>query len=327
MRAIGLEPAGDSAGYLQSVPLIEETMGERSRWILPPSPDAFNTTPADKRKTAYNVVGVIRGSDPVARDEAVIVGAHYDHIGIGRPVDGDSIYNGADDDASGCVAVLEAARAIASGRPPKRTLVFLLSTGEEIGLLGTNHYIANPVIPMARTVADLQVEMIGRPDSLAGGAGKGWLSGYGRSTMGEMFADGGIAIVADPRPAQNFFFRSDNIAFAFLGIPAHTLSSYNLHRDYHQPSDDVSKIDWAHMTGVIRAVAGAVRILGDGPAPRWKEGGDRRGGETSGPSVRPNGVRSVIHPPPRPTYPPPRRYGRLTPRPSGLWWRKPLHRS
>ncbi|NIP80145.1 MAG: M20/M25/M40 family metallo-hydrolase, partial [Gemmatimonadetes bacterium] len=190
------------------------------------------------------------------------------------------IYNGADDDASGTVAVLEIARTLARGEPTRRTVIFLLSTGEEQGLLGTRWYIENPVVPLERTVADLQIEMIGRPDSLAGGFGRGWLTGYERTTMGEQLAEAGSPIVPDPRPEQNFFFRSDNIAFARLGIPAHTLSSFNLHDDYHRPSDEVDRIDFEHMAALVEAAVEAVRFLADGPRPDWVEGG--REGLTGG---------------------------------------------
>src|SRR5690606_4337632 len=115
---------------------------------------------------------------------------------------GDSIYNGADDDASGVVAMLETARQLAAD-PPARSVIFVAFTGEENGMTGTRWYIRNAPRPLERTVADIQIEMIGRPDSLAGGAGKGWLTGYERSTMGPMLSAAGIAVVADPRPAMN----------------------------------------------------------------------------------------------------------------------------
>ncbi len=115
--------------------------------------------------------------------------------------------------------------------------------------------------------------MIGRADSLAGGPGKAWLTGYERSNMGEQLAQAGIPIVPDKRPDQHFFERSDNIAFARKGIVAHTLSSYNLHTDYHQPTDDVKGIDLEHMATVVNAAARAVRLLADGPKPEWKPGG------------------------------------------------------
>jgi Zn-dependent M28 family amino/carboxypeptidase len=227
----------------------------------------------ERRRTDANVIGVIRGSDPAARDSAIVVGAHFDHLGSGAPVNGDSIYNGADDDASGVVAVLEIARALRAGPAPRRTVIFVAFTGEEVGGIGSRWYLAHPTIPLARTVAQFQIEMIARPDSLAGGPGRAWLTGFERSTMGEMLRAAAVPIVADPRPDMQFFRRSDNIAFAYVGIPAHTLSTFNMHTDYHRPSDDLSHVDFDHMTRVIDAAIRATRILADGPAPQWNPGG------------------------------------------------------
>ncbi len=271
MEEYGLEPGG-SESYYQPVPLaLEQTPGGRVlRLRRPGTPDSV--APGES-VTDMNVIGVVRGADPALREEAVVVGAHYDHVGVGQPVNGDSIYNGADDDGSGVVTVLAAARALASGPPPKRTVVFLLTTGEEQQLLGTLWYIDRPTVPLERTVADLQVEMIGRPDSLAGGPGKFWLTGFERSTMGERFAAAGIPVVADPRPEFKFFLRSDNIAFAYQGIPAHTISSYGLHADYHRPSDETGRIDFTHLQAAADAVTRAVRVLADGERPQWNPGG------------------------------------------------------
>jgi Zn-dependent M28 family amino/carboxypeptidase len=274
MRTIGLQPAGDS-GFFQRVPiLVAVDSATKARQLdLLVSWRAFDALPPDRRAVGANVIGIIEGADSALRREVVLIDAHYDHLGIGRPQNGDSIYNGADDDASGVVAVLEIARLIAGGPPPKRTMIFAATTGEEVGLLGTRWYIAHPVRPIESMAANLEIEMIGRPDSLAGGAGKGWLTGYERSTMGDQLKAAGIPLVADPRPAQNFFERSDNIAFALRGIPAHTLSSYNMHTDYHTPIDDMTHVDAAHMAQVISAAARAARILADGPKPEWKPGG------------------------------------------------------
>jgi hypothetical protein len=277
MQRIGLRPI-HADSYFQDVPaaLVQRTArnGQTSlRLSALPDFAALDTIPADRRRTVMNVIGILPGSDPALADEHVLVDAHYDHVGArARPGMADSIYNGADDDASGVVAVLEIARQLAEGPPPKRTIVFAAMTGEEIGLVGTNWYIQHPVRPLDRMVANLEIEMIGRPDSLAGGAGRGWLTGYERSTMGDMLAKHGVPIVADPRPAQNFFQRSDNIAFARAGIPAHTLSSFNLHSDYHQPSDEVDKVDTAHMAAVINAAVTAARLLSDGAKPEWYPG-------------------------------------------------------
>ncbi len=272
LRSYGIEPAGDSA-YYQRVPmaLVQRPNGTTAYRLLNTVADS-DTVPAARRADDVNVVGILRGSDPALRDEYVVVGAHFDHIGIGRPVNGDSINNGADDDASGTVAVMEIARALAKS-PPKRSVVFLLTTGEEVGFTGIRWYVRNPRVPLERTVADLQIEMIGRPDSLAGGPGRAWLTGYERSTMGEMLRAAGNPIVPDPRPAQNFFERSDNVVFAWAGIPAHTLSSFGLHEDYHTVDDEVERIDFDHMARVIDAAVQAVRMLADGPAPRWNPGG------------------------------------------------------
>jgi hypothetical protein len=121
--------------------------------------------------------------------------------------------------------------------------------------------------------ANLEIEMIGRPDTIATGRGRGWLTGFERSTMGESFQRAGLPIMADMRPGQQFFRRSDNIAFAQAGIPAHTLSSFNLHTDYHQVTDEISKVDFPHMASLINTGARAVWVLTEGPAPMWYPGG------------------------------------------------------
>lgn len=271
MEEIGLTPAGDSA-YHQRIHLARVERNGRQRLVVLPNAAALDTIAAANRAYDANVLGMIRGSDPDLSAEAVVVGAHYDHIGIVSAVDGDSIANGADDDASGVIAVLEIARALRAGPAPKRTVIFAAFTGEEMGGLGSRKYLAEPVVPLDRTVAQFQIEMIGRPDSLAGGPGRTWLTGYDRSTMGRMLAEAGIAIVQDPRPDQNFFRRSDNYAFARTGIPAHTLSSFNLHTDYHRVSDEVEHVDFEHMSAVIGEAIRAVRVLTDGPRPEWLPG-------------------------------------------------------
>ena len=268
MSAIRLMPAGDSA-YFQKVPF--RAAGNRLRLL--DNLAALDTVPEAERRISYNVIGIIPGADPVLKDQVVMVGAHYDHVGVGAPVNGDSIYNGADDDASGVTAVLNIARIIKAGPPPKRTMIFMASTAEESGILGARYYTRHPARPISQMVADLEIEMIGRPDSLAGGRGKAWLTGYDRSTMGAILKAANIPIVPDPYPNMRFFERADNIVFARLGVPAHTLSSYNLHSDYHQPDDEFEKIDTGHMTEVINAAARAARLLADGAAPAWNEGG------------------------------------------------------
>ena len=287
MNRIGLKSLGDSV-FFQRVPvsMVEAANGRGARPQLMTAFADLDSIPAARRRTEVNVLGMIPGSDPVLANEVVLVDAHYDHLGMRGPgVNGDSIFNGADDDASGVTAVLEIARHIKQGPPPKRTIIFAAMVGEEVGLLGTNWFIQHPPIPLERFVANLEIEMIGRPDSLAFGTGKAWLTGFERSTMGESFQAHGLMVFPDMRPNQSFFTRSDNIGFARRGIVAHTLSSFNLHSDYHRVTDDVDKVDFAHMAAVINTGAAAVRLLVDGPKPEWKPGGKPeagRGGRRGG---------------------------------------------
>lgn len=169
--------------------------------------------------------------------------------------------------------MIESARIIAGGPRPKRTIVFAGFTGEEVGLFGVNWYADHPNVPLDRIVADVQVEMIGRPDSTAGGPGHAWLTGFERSTMGSTLVAAGLPVQPDRRTEFRFFERSDNIVFARRGIVAHTLSSYNMHEDYHTVNDEIERIDFAHMTQMIDLIASAVRTIANGPRLEWNPGG------------------------------------------------------
>ena len=231
------------------------------------------------RNVVARIVGRGTPEQPELAKETIVFTAHFDHIGI-RPLeaweseDSDWVYNGADDDASGVAAILELAGAWAvADPPPVRTLVFLLVTGEEVGLLGTEYYLDHPVQPLADTVLNLNFEMIGRPDPEAGGEGKLWLTGSEDTTLLESFEAAGV--VEDPRPDQHFFKRSDNWAFVERGLVGQTLSSYNMHRDYHKETDEAELLDYDHMETGVRTAFEAMRPFVEGEVrPQWNEGVD-----------------------------------------------------
>ncbi len=229
---------------------------------------------------AFNVVGVIPAAVDASRPElakqALVLSAHFDHLGVRSdvPEGEDAVFNGADDDASGCAAVLELAGTWQGREAPARPIVLLLATGEERGLLGTRYYLQHPPVPLAETLCNVNFEMIGRPDAKVGGPGVLWLSGFERSNLGPACDELGLAVRPDPRPDQHFFERSDNYAFALLGIVAQTFSSYDLHTDYHTVHDEADALDYAHMERVVRSMERLVQAIAGGDLePAWLPGG------------------------------------------------------
>jgi len=207
----------------------------------------------------------------------ILLTAHIDHLGIGKAYNGDSIYNGADDDASGSTAVLELARTLSrlarEGKPLKRSILFVLFGSEELGGYGNRYFLEHPPVPLSQIVANLEFEMIGRPDP-ALPTKTLWLTGYERSDLGPELAKHGAAISADPHPKEQFFRRSDNYALAQKGIVAQTVSSFGLHADYHRPSDDEGHIDFDFLTNSIGSMVAPLRWLADTNwKPVWVAGG------------------------------------------------------
>jgi len=249
-RQFGLEPGGDadSAGnktFVQRVPL--------------------------QSGATWNAIGVLRGTDPAG--ETIMLSAHLDHLGVNEALTADDkIFNGADDDASGCVAVLELARVLAAGRRPRRTVYFICFGSEERHGLGSRYFIDHSPVPLTKIVADLNLEMLGRPDAKVP-PGMLWLTGFERSTLGPELARRGAALVADPRPEQHFFERSDNYPLALQGVIAHTVSSFGMHADYHRPADDVGKIDFPFMTRSLNSLVKPVLWLANSTfRPAWLPG-------------------------------------------------------
>jgi aminopeptidase YwaD len=220
----------------------------------------------------WNVVGRLTGADPAASREALLLSAHIDHLGARESGEGDRVFNGADDDASGVAAVLELARALAEGPRPRRTVLFALFGSEESGGFGSRRFLEDPPLPLSALVANLQFEMLGRPDPKLP-ARTLWLAGFDRSDLGSALAAHGAPLQADPRPEQNFFERSDNIGLARRGVVAHSVSSFGLHADYHQVTDEVARIDFAHLAEAVGALVRPVTWLAnDGFRPAWAPG-------------------------------------------------------
>jgi hypothetical protein len=269
---LGLEPGGDNGTFLQKAKLPDPLPARVE--------DRLKNFEATPRTETWNAVAILRGTDasrsPAGRqtdDQAILLTAHLDHLGIGPAVNGDSIYNGADDDASGTTAVLTLARALAAGKRPRRTIVFALFGSEEIGGFGNQYFLDHSPVPLDHLVANLEFEMIGRPDP-AVPKGDFWLTGYERSDLGPELVKHGAHLAADPHPTQKFFTRSDNYPLAKRGIIAHTVSSFNLHKNYHQPSDELAGIDFAYMTGVIGSMLRPVEWLANSSfTPAWNPGG------------------------------------------------------
>lgn len=230
---------------------------------------------ADTTRYTRNVIGVLRGNDTGSK-QAVLLSAHIDHLGertaTGADANADTIYNGADDDASGVVAVLELARALSSGPRPKRTVYFACFGSEETGGAGAAEFLRRPPTPLENIVCNLEFEMIGRPDPKVA-ADQLWLTGYERSDLGPELQKQGARIVPDPHPRENFFFRSDNIQLARRGVVAQTVSSFGLHPQYHRPDDDLAHIDFGHMTRAIASLIKPARFLANSNfVPQWVKG-------------------------------------------------------
>jgi Zn-dependent M28 family amino/carboxypeptidase len=206
----------------------------------------------------------------------VLVTAHYDHLGIRGTGEGDHIFNGANDDASGTASVIEIANALAAqATRPRRSIVFMALFGEELGDLGSGYYARHPIFPLARTVADLNLEQLGRTDDSEGPhVGMFNLTGFDFTDMPAVFrkaaAGTGIRVVKDEKNSDPFFTRSDNAAFAMAGVPSTTISVSYVFPDYHGAGDEWPKLDYENMAHVDRAIALAIYAIGDSAAePQW----------------------------------------------------------
>ena len=252
-----------------------------------------------ERLESENVVGVVGGSDPRLREQYVALSAHWDHLGIGPAVNGDSVYNGALDNASGVADLLAVARAAAAAPRPRRSLVFVFVTGEESGLLGSEYFAAHPTVPVDRIVANLNVDggnLLGRVRDLT-------VLGDTKSSLGPQLAallkPAGMTLAPEDHPEQGHFYRSDHFSFAKAGVPSVSVGAgndyvgrpagwgraqgeeYTAHR-YHQPSDEY-RADF-DLTGAVQlseiVLRFATQLANDRGVPTWNKDAEfRRGGK------------------------------------------------
>ncbi|AXT50573.1 aminopeptidase [Aquimarina sp. BL5] len=226
---------------------------------------------------SQNVVGMVEGTDPKLKDEFVIYSAHYDHVGIGKAIDNDSIYNGARDNAVGTVTVLSAAQNIAK-YPTKRSALFILFTGEEKGLLGSKWYVNHPMIPLDQMVYCFNSDNGGYNDTSIA-----TIVGLKRTTAAEDIKKAatpfGLKAIDDPAPEQGLFDRSDNVHFAAKGIPAPTFSmgftafDEEITKYYHQVTDNPDTLDYDYLLKFFQSYVLACRNIANNPeTPFWVEG-------------------------------------------------------
>jgi hypothetical protein len=286
-RAAGLEPGGDD-GYFQTA-LMERVSPNPSRFqfiwresgVFPPEAGRL---PLPRRAPVRlrNVVGILRGADPKLSGSCVVLSAHYDHVGVRGSGSGDRVYNGANDNASGSAALIEIARALgANPVRPRRSIVFIAFFGEEKGMLGSKYYIRQPVFPLASTVANLNLEHMGRSDDNDGiQRSRLSLTGMDYSSIGKIFESAGqetgVEVFRNDRYNDLLYANSDNLTFAEAGIPSHTIVAAYMFPDYHRVTDHWDKLDYPNMEKVSRTVAlGLIRIADSETAPCWDSSNSR----------------------------------------------------
>ena len=232
----------------------------------------------EKTLKTQNVVGFIEGSDPQLKNEYIIYSAHYDHVGVGEPnAEGDSIYNGARDNAIGTTAVLSMAESLGKN-PTKRSALFIFFTGEEKGLLGSKYYVQHPIMPLKNVIYCFNTDGGGYNDtSLA------TIIGLDRTTAKKHMVEGassfGLKPIDDPAPEQGLFDRSDNVSFAAAGIPAPTYSTGftafddEIFKYYHQVTDEAESLDFDYLVKFYKGYIYSGRLIANDPEkPFWIKG-------------------------------------------------------
>jgi hypothetical protein len=278
-----LDGSGHTLGELDGLIADKKAL---PRFVLPVTlraQAAVKRMPVDSE----NVIGIYDGSDPGLREEFVVMSAHLDHVGVGRAVNGDTLYNGAMDDASGIASVIEIARLLKeSGARPKRSILFMAETAEEKGLLGSKYFVAHPTVPFDRIVADINLDMFLPLYPLKVIE----VQGVTESSLGDRVREAakqqGVEVQTDREPEQNRFIRSDQYSFIRRGIPSLAFKfgyefgspEEKIRRDwvrdvYHKPNDDLKQpVDVEGAANFDRVILGLLRRVADDPArPRWND--------------------------------------------------------
>ena len=267
------EEAGDTVGLPATVASVSKAAMERLAALKDGAAVtlAVHPLPAKQRKT-FNAIGYLEGSDPTSG--TILLTAHLDHLGVtSSPVNGDAIYNGANDDAAGTTAVLELAHVLAAGTKLKRNVLFVCYGSEEAGELGSEFFGKHTPVPLTQLVTNVEFEMIGSQDPKMP---KNTLlfTGWERSNLGPTLRDHGALLGPDPYPEQHFFERSDNYQLALQGVVAHTAAGWGTTPTYHQLNDDLAHLDINFMTSAIQSLVEPIRWLaGSDFKPKWNPGG------------------------------------------------------
>ncbi len=275
-RRLSLQPAGETTPAAPILAIWDDALRQQLEGAAEIRVTAHIPPPDRAPVKLRNVAGILRGADPALRDSYVAVTAHYDHMGTLPEGEGDRIYNGANDDASGAATVVAAANALAAlPERPRRSILFIEFFGEELGLWGSRYYVGHPVVPLADTIADINLEQLGRTDSSEGqNIGMMNLTGFDFTTLPGTFrgagADCGVEVKNDAALSGRYFAASDNASFAAAGTPSTTASVTYEFPDYHGLGDEWPKLDYENMARVGCAVTLAARRLADSAdLPKW----------------------------------------------------------
>jgi len=285
----GLEKLFDGSPVALSAMQTDAAASKPKGFALPLAV-RIDTTTSHRRLASRNIVGRLRGRDPALAETYVALTAHLDHIGIGKAVNGDSLNNGAYDNATGSAILLEVARQLAAGQRPRRSILIVFVTAEEKGLIGSDYFARHPVVPIERIVADVNLDMpvLMWPlaDVIAWGAENSSLG----AIVDRVTRDNGLTVGPDPMPEENIFVRSDQYSFVKQGVPsvylmpgftsadpainAKEIFQTFLQTHYHQPSDDLSLPMDRKAAGMFLRVNRQIieSIANDSRAPTWRPG-------------------------------------------------------